>query len=267
MSAIARWDGFLAQIAARHRAVRADAEASARAAIVVLAPGGDERSLSHQMMAIHSRLQELESMIIDTWHAKVEDAIFADGATPTDRDRERRKGEDLQHVLEDEREELEPRIFAELARQRFAHALAARPAVTCSGCRAPLTPPFSFRSLELACGCGARTVFEPGELMRSVSAIGTHAVAQEAVAPTWRLLRVAERALREARPPKPLELVVAYEHAQILYWRDYLAVRSQFEPELARDPAKEIRSRMEQWYTMHAEFEENWVKAGRPRAI
>jgi len=268
MGAIERWDGFLAQVAARHRGVQADAEASGRGFIVSLAGGGDPTPLSHHLMAVNSRLQELETMIESTWHAQVEDAIFAEGLTVDDRDREFAKGRDLRHQLDDEREELEPRLFAELARRRFDAAIAQRKtAIACSRCGTQLQPPFTFRAIELACSCGARTPFEPGELMRSVAAIGTHAVAQHAVTPVWRALRKADCLLREARPPKPLALIQAYEAAQITYWREYLAIRSQFEPELARDPILEIRSRMEQWYAMHAEFEENWVKAGRPRAI
>ena len=264
--AVARWDAFLSQIASRHRSVQQEAEASARAFILSIAAGGESGPLSNQLMAVNSRLQELETMITDTWHAKVEDAIFEEGGTVADRDREWRKGEDVKHQLDDEREELEPRILAELARQRFAHALAAKKGVACTSCGTVLEPPLTFRALDLRCRCGAATTFEPGELMRSVAAIGTHACAQEAVTPVWRELRKADRRLREQRPPKSIELIKAYEAAQIAYWREYLAIRSRFEPELARDPAKEIRSRMEQWYTMYAEYEENWVKAGRPRA-
>jgi hypothetical protein len=63
----------------------------------------------------------------------------------------------------------------------------------------------------------------------------------------------------------PLAAIVADEQAQIAYWRAYLTVRSGFEPELGRDLGMEIRSRMEQWYVSHAEYEEEWVRAGRPR--
>jgi len=266
MSAIARWDGFLAQIAGRHRDVRAEAEASGRAFIASIAAGGDDRPMSNALMAVRSRLQELETMITDTWHAKVEDAIFAEGLGVPDRDREYVKGEAIKRGLDDEREELEPRLYAELARQRFAHAVASRRGVACGSCGAALSPPLTFRALELTCGCGARTTFDPGELMRSVAAIGAHAVAQEAAAPAWRAMRAAERRLHDTRPPRTLGVVTAYEASQIAYWRAYLAARSHLEPELARDPALEIRSRMEQWYTMTAEFEESWVKAGRPRA-
>jgi hypothetical protein len=265
MSALARWDGFLAQIAERHRGVRAEAEASARAFVATVAAGGDYMPLSNALSAVNSRLQELETMIIDTWHAKVEDAIFADGHDVGVRDREFAKGDALKHQLDDEREELEPRIFAELSRQRFAHAVQANRGVACSACGAALQAPFSFRAIELACGCGGRTMFEPGELMRSVAAIGTHAVAQEAVVVEWRAMRRAGLQLDAFRPPAPLHAIKAYELSQITYWRAYLAVRSRFEPELARDPALEVRSRMEQWYTHFAEFEESWVAAGRPR--
>jgi hypothetical protein len=266
MSALARWDAFLAQIAQRHRGVRAEAEGSALAFVRSIAAGGDYRPLSNQLSAVQSRLQELETMITDTWHAKVEDAIFADGHDVGVRDREYVKGEALKRTLDDEREELEPRIFAELARQRFAHAVHASRGVACTACGTALEAPLSFRAIELACRCGGRVTFEPGELMRSVAAIGTHAIAQETVVAAWRAMREAERKLHDIRPPRPLHVVTAYEHSQIVYWRAYLTVRSRFEPELARDPALEVRSRMEQWYTHFAEFEESWVKAGRPRA-
>jgi hypothetical protein len=224
MSALARWDAFLAQIEGRHGQVRAEAEASARAFIANVAGGGDYLPMSHQLMAVRSRLQELETMITDTWHAKVSTAISDEGLDIATRDAAFAKGEALKHRLDDEREELEPRIFAELARQRFA------------------------------CGLG-----------ESVAAIAAHAVAQEAVVTTWRAMRRAERALNAIRPPRTLEPIKAYERAQIAYWRAYLEVRARYEPILARDPALEIRSRMEQWYVSSVEYEPAWVAAGRPR--
>jgi hypothetical protein len=222
-TAVERWDAFLAQIEGRARSVRTEAEGSARAFIAQVAGGGDYQPLSHQLMAVRSRLQELETMITDTWHAKVDDAIVAEGA---DRDAARAKGDALRYKLDDEREELEPRIFAELARQRHAHGQT-----------------------------------------ESVAAIAAHAVAQEAAVHEWRAMRAVERALHAIRPPVPLEPIKAYERAQITYWRAYLRVRSQFEPILARDPALEIRSRMEQWYVYTAEHEPAWVAAGRPREV
>jgi hypothetical protein len=220
MSALARWEGFLAQIAARHGQVLAEAEAAARDFIASVAAGGDYLPLSHRLQAVRHRLQELETSITDTWHAKVEDAIFADGLGVAERDREYARGQALRHALDDHREELEPRVFAELARRR----------------------------------------------VDSIAAIGAHAIAQEAAVVPWRAMRAAERRLHAIRPPCPLEIVVAYERSQIAYWRAYLAVRATFEPVLARDPVLEIRSRMEQWYVMTAEYEPAWVAAGRPRA-
>jgi len=102
--------------------------------------------------------------------------------------------------------------------------------------------------------------------MRSVAAIGTHAIAQEAAVVQWRAMKAAERRVKDMRPPHSLDVVVAYERSQITYWRAYLGVRAQLEPTLSRDPALEIRSRMEQWYVYSAEFEEEWVAAGRPRS-
>lgn len=266
MSALARWDAFLNQIDTRYRQVLAEAEAAGRDMIARVAAGGDYQPMSHQLMAVASRLQDLETKITDTWHAQVEQAIFDAGGTVADRDHAFVRGDALRHALSDLREELEPRLFAELARQRFRHAIASLPAPVCGWCGARYQPPLAFRAIELPCpSCGARITFEPGELMRTVAAIGTHAVAQEAVNREWRAMRIAERQMHAIRPPRPLEAVVAYEASQIAYWRAYLGVRAHFEPELARDPAMEIRSRMEQWYVSFAEFEEAWVRAGRPR--
>lgn len=266
MSALARWDAFLAQIEQRHREVRAEAEASARAAIAQVAAGGDYLPLSHQLMAVNSRLQELETKIIDTWHEKVEDAIFAEGHGVPERDRQYAKGAALKDTLDDAREELEPRILAELARQRWTHAQAQHRGAACGHCGAHVPAPLAFRAFEMPCpACGQRVLVEPSELLRSVAAVGTHAVAQEATTAEWRAMRTAERTMRASRPPYPIEAIKAYERAQISYWFKYLSVRAQFEPELARDPAMEVRSRMEQWYTMFAEHEASWVAAGRPR--
>lgn len=266
MSAIARWDAFLATIQARHRDVLAAAEVAARNFIASVAAGGDVTPLSHELMAVANRLQELERKIIDTWHDKVEHAIFDEGHGVDVRDREYWKGKMLDRALEDQRDELEPRIFAELARRRFAHAAGQRAALFCGWCGTRLDPPVAFTTIEVPCRCGQHTPFEPDELMRSVAAVGTHAIAQEAAVHEWRAMRAAERRMHDTRPPHPLDLVVAYERSQIAYWRAYLAVRAELEPTLARDPAMEIRSRMEQWYVYRAEFEEEWVAAGRPRS-
>jgi hypothetical protein len=266
MSSLARWDGFLAQIEGRHREVRTEAAAMALDAVAGLCAGGDYLPLSHQLSAVEHRLQELERKIIDTWHEKVDDAICGVGHGEAVRTAAREKGEALQHRLDDEREELLIRIMADLARQRYKRAVAQHRPPPCSGCGAGLDAPVSFRALDLRCGgCGATTTWQPPELMVSVASIGTHPMSQEQATGEWRAMRAAERALNAIRPPRALAPVKAVELAQIAYWRTYLAARAWFEPELGRDPNMEIRRRMQQWYESHAEFEEGWVKAGRPR--
>jgi len=266
MSALVRWDGFLAQIEGRHRQVIAEAEASAREFIAGVAAGGDYIPIAHQLMGVEARLQALEASIIDTWHAKVDDAILAEGLGVPARDRAFEKGQALQDQLDDNREELSPRLHAELAQQRFQHALAAGRALACNACGAVGTRPISFRALDLQCmSCHAHMLFEPGELMQSVAAVGTHALSQVAATAEWRAMRVADRRARRIRPPVPLAAIMDNERSQIAYWRRYLAERARFEPEMGRDPSMEIRSRMEQWYVSHAEYEEEWVRAGRPR--
>ncbi len=267
MSARLRWDGFLAQIEGRHREVRTEAEAAARQFIAGVAAGGDYLPLSHQLSAIEFRLQELETKITDTWHAKVDDAIVAEGHGEAVRDAARDQGDALKHALDDAREELMIQVMAELARQRHAHAVAQHQPVPCSRCGAALSAPLSFRALELPCPCGAVTIWQPPELMISVAAIGTHPISQQAATTEWRAMRAAERALHAIRPPRALAPVKACELTQIAYWRTYLTARAWFEPELARDPALEIRRRMQPWYESHAEFEDGWVQAGRPREV
>lgn len=232
MSALARWDAFLAQIEERHRQVRTEAEAAGRAFIASVAGGGDHLPLSHQLGAVRHRLLELETKIADTWHAKVDDAIAGEGHGEAVRDAARTKGEALAHALDDAREELEIRLMADLGRARHAAATATGDAA----------------------------------LLATAIAIATHAVAQESATAEWRTMRAAERALHRHRPPAPLSALQAYEAAQIAYWRTYLAARAWFEPILARDPAMEIRRRMEQWYVYSAEHEPAWLAAGRPRA-
>jgi hypothetical protein len=267
MSALARWDGFLAQIEGRHREVLAEGEAAARTAVAALAAGGDDTTLSHQLSAVESRLQDLETKIIDTWHAKVSDTISEEGHADAVRDACYAKGEALKHHLDDAREELRVRVLSELARQRRAHALAQHGPVPCDACRATINAPESFRALELRCSaCGTITVWQPPPLMVSVAAIGTHPMAQEGALVEWRAMRAAERALHAVRPPRTLALIQTVEATQIAYWRTYLAIRAWFEPELARDPAMEIRKRMQQWYDAFASQEEAWVRAGSPRA-
>lgn len=267
MSALARWQAFLAQIEERHRSVRDEAWAAGRAFIASVAAGGDYLPLSHQLGAIRHRLQELERRITDTWHAKVDDAIADEGLGEAARVTARDQGDALAHGLDDQREELEIGLFAELARARYAAARAGARPLAC-GCGATWPAPDGFRLVELPCPrCGAIATYDPDPLMRSAGAIGTHPVAQERATGEWRAMRAAERAVRRVRPPAPLAVLQAYEAAQIAYWQVYLTARAYFEPELARDPALEIRRRMEPWYATSAEHEPAWVAAGRPRAV
>jgi hypothetical protein len=267
MSALSRWDAFLAQIESRHHGVLADGEAEGRAVIATIVTGGDLSPLSQRISAVCGRLQDLESKITDTWHAQVDDAICKEGHNEATRSRARDKGDALKHRLDDAREELGPRLHAELARQRYAYATASSRGVSCPACGATGSPPVAFRAIELTCRCGVRIPYEPGDLMRSVAAIGSHALAQEAVVNEWRAMRATERALHRYRPPAPLEPIVEHERAQITYWWSYLSNRAQFEPELGRDLAMEVRSRMDHWYRATAEYEPAWIAAGRPRGI
>jgi hypothetical protein len=267
MSALARWDGFLAQIESRHAQVRNEAIAAGRQFIAGVTGGGDYLPLSHQLGAVKHRLQELEAKIMDTWHAQVDDAVLEEGNPVPVRDAACQKGIAIQHALEDARDELEIGLMAELARARYQAATAALTPVVCARCGAQFQPPHSFRLVEWACSCGGALRYDPSELMRSAGAIGTHPISQEAAVAEWREMVAADRRAKAVRSPCPLPLLKAYEAAQIAYWRRYLATRAWFEPELGRDPEMEVRKRMEQWYVYSADQEQAWVAAGRPRAI
>ena len=91
-----------------------------------------------------------------------------------------------------------------------------------------------------------------------------HRVGSLAAELEWLAMRNADRALRHARSPRPLDLIIASERAQIAYWRAYVSARAVNEPNL-RDVAHEVRSRMDAFYNLSAEFEEAWRNAGRPR--
>lgn len=267
MSALARWDAFLAQIRGRHEQVRNETLSEARQFIARVASGGDPSPLSHQLGAVKNRLQDLERKIMETWHAQVDDAILNEGTPVPVRDAAYQKGLDAQHELEDARDEVEIGLLAELARARYQAATAALTPVVCGQCGAHFNPPHSFRLVEWGCSCGGLLRYDPSELMRSAGAIGTHPISQEAAAVEWRAMKLAERRSKAARSPTPLPLLKMYEAAQIAYWRRYLATRAWFEPELGRDPEMEVRRRMEQWYVYSADQEEAWRAAGRPRAI
>jgi len=262
MAAHERWAGFLRQIAQRHEDVSRDAGECATAALAQA--GFDPTPIATAWGAIDMRLADLERKIDDAWGAQVERTFEAEGY-----DRGviagAREGLRLRHELEDRRESLHHSVFAGIARRLYARAVAERTDRACPKCGAPLDVPLTYRAIEVRCAhCGALGTFEPGTLMRSVVAWGAHPLAAEAAHREWLAMRAAERATRAVRPPCSLALLKAYERAQIAYWKAYVSVRAQLEPEM-RDVGLEVRSRMDAWYRYSAEHEAEWVRAGRPR--
>jgi hypothetical protein len=146
----------------------------------------------------------------------------------------RRAGEDLWHSLEDKREVVGQRVFADAARRLHEMAEAAG----------------ADRDLRL----------------RLAIAFGAHAVASCAAESEWLAMRATERAVRAVRPPCSIALLKEWERTQIAYWTVYVRARAKFEPAMS-NIALEVSSRMEAWYHYTAEHEQEWVRAGRPRAI
>jgi hypothetical protein len=265
MAANERWTSFLRQIAQRHEEVSRDAGECATAALAQAA--FDPTPIGTAWGAIDMRLKDLERKIDDTWSAQVERTFEADGHDRGVIHAAREEGLRLRHELEDRRESLHHRIFADIARRLYARAVAERTDRGCPKCGAPLDVPITYRALQVRCAhCGALGTFEPGTLMRSVVAWGAHALSSEAAHGEWLAMLAAERAIRAVRPPCSLALLKAYERAQIAYWKAYVSARSQLEPEM-RDVGLEVRSRMDAWYRYNAEHEPEWVRAGRPREL
>jgi hypothetical protein len=258
-----RWAGFLDQIAERHAAIGVEVEAAAREAL--RASNYDPGAINASWNAATHRLRELERRIIDTWNEKVEATFEAEGVDHETRMSERRKGADLAYTLENAQQALEMRILADGAREMYARALSSERAHVCARCGASMPMAFTYRALDVACpACGTPGVFEPSADARNVVAFGAHALAWETAQRDWLAMRVAERAVRDARPPAPLAALKRFERAQIAYWTRYIGAKAHLVPEVG-DVALEVRSRMDPWYRMKAEYEEEWVRAGRPR--
>ncbi|HEY3493645.1 MAG TPA: hypothetical protein VGK73_03120 [Polyangiaceae bacterium] len=258
-----RWAAFLRQIEERHGSLLEEATQAVREALPSC--NYDPLPLRTAWTTLDHRLQELERRIGDTWNDKVE-ATFDAENYPVDKQLvELQRGRDLTHELENRRLLREASLFADVARQLYAVSVATQKEHLCPQCGAPLQVPLTYRALDVRCShCGALTLFEPGTLARNVVVFGAHPIATEASAREWIEMRAAERRQHAGRPPIPLELLKAYERAQIAYWFRYISAKLPLEPELSNVP-HEVRSRMEQWYTMVVEYEPAWIAAGRPR--
>jgi hypothetical protein len=261
-SAAERWTAFLRQIQERHRALLDEAEAAVKEALP--ACNYDPIPIATAWGALTHRLKELEGRIGDTWSEKVEPAFDAEDVPVDVQMKELDRGRALTFELENQRELREARVFADAARQLYAVSVATQKERSCPSCGAPLEVPLAYRALNLRCAhCGALSMFEPGTLARNVVAFGSHALATEVAANEWLQMRESERRMNAVRSPTPIELLKAYERAQIAFWFRYISVKATLEPEL-RDVAHEVRCRLDFWYAS-AEHEPSWVAAGRPR--
>jgi hypothetical protein len=89
--------------------------------------------------------------------------------------------------------------------------------------------------------------------------------ARAAALHAWEEMVRADRAFRTERSPRSLAALQRYERSQIAYWRVFATSLSK-EDAAVHDIAHEVRSRMQGFYELTAEFEECWRNAGRPRA-
>ena len=265
MSALERWAAFLGQISGRHKEIAEESVAAAREA---LAEGGyDPVPIANAWGGIQTRLQDLEQRIIGTWNEKVQ-ATFEAEAVSRELQNGRAASRGRSSPSSSRTRARPPSTGSSASRgpeRMHARALSERKERVCPTCGAPLKVPLTYRAVNLTCEhCRTIATFEPGTLLRNAIAFGAHSLAWEAARPEWLAMRIAERRMKAHRSPTPLASLKEYERAQIAFWRKYCTAKAEMVPEM-QDVALEVSSRLDQWYRLSAEHEEEWRNAGRPR--
>ncbi len=262
---VARWDKFLASIYERFTTIMAEAQAGC--AQLLVDNDYDTSAFSVAWSAMENRAKQLGSKMSDTWDDKVSPMFDELDLEPGIEDRERRKADALDDRMEVELEGMRTRVFADAARAVWQRAVTeAPPSLSCSQCGAPMPVPSTLASVNVNCPhCSAVVTYEPGMRLRSIEHFCVHPLAEEASWPQWIARHQADKTLRDTRG-ETIELLKAYEHAQIEYWRAYLTLRAQLLPDKAADFDKDLRGKMQYWYNL-VDRSGPWIAAGRPRAI
>lgn len=260
----ARWDGFLAQV--RERFLGIMQEAQAGCPMLLEQADFDPIPMSNAWGAIEMRAKQLESKIEDTWNDQVEATFESAGAPPEAIAWERGKGDQLRDFMEIERERNRIAIFADAGRKFFQRATSETgKTFGCVRCGAPIEVPFTFRALNITCPhCTTVNGFEPGTRMR-MGEMCIHPLCEEAAWNQWVAMHQAETAWRRSRGAT-IEILKAWERAQIAFWHTYFSTRVRLMPDTAAAFDADLRSRLRHFYDS-MEREGAWIRAGRPRDL
>ena len=261
---VARWDGFLAQV--RERFLTIMREAQEGCPRLLEHADFDPIPMGNAWGAMEIRAKQLDTKIEETWSGQVEGSFEQVGASPQALAYEREKGEATRAFFEVERERTRIGIYSNAGRALFQRGMAEKGrAFACTRCGAPLEVPFTFRALNIPCPhCTTVNGFEPGTRMR-MGELCVHPLCEEASWSQWVAMREAERAWRTSRGAT-IEILKAWERAQIAFWRTYLGARIRFMPETAPAFEADLRGRMRHFYDQ-MEREVAWTRSGRPRDL
>lgn len=260
-----RWQRFQQQIEQRFVEVLAEAEHGCAALLEHC--DHDPAAMSNAWTAMHARAMDLGTRLADTWDEQVEPRL---DELDVDVELEQRARAELDAMLDRMEVELERarlRIFAGAARTLWARALRDQPDhLRCPQCGASQPVPATFSAVNVACPCcGSLVTYEPGRRVRMIESTCVHPLCEEAAWEQWLAMRRAERHLHAART-ETLELLSAFEKAQILYWHTYLQARVALLPHTAQSFTDDLRGRLQAWY-QQVEHHAAWARAGRPRAL
>ncbi len=261
---IARWDGFLAKIKGRFEQIMEESRQGC--AMLFQQSGGDPLPMSNAWTGMHSRAQDLEMKVNDTFNDSVEEAFDDVDAPGEVVDREREKGLALVEWMERERERTRIQIFADMGRQMWEQGLAEQKGhFGCTQCGGQLEIPHTVATVNVTCPyCSAVVTFEPGTRLRMASNY-VHNFAEQDAWAEWNAMQDAEKAYHDARNPT-IEHFKTWEAAQITYWRKYLQAQATWLPEKQAALETDLRGKMRHWYD-RVDKEKAWVQAGRPRTI
>jgi hypothetical protein len=262
---IARWNGFLEQIKGRFQIILQEAKDGCAGLLVE--SNLDPIPMTNAWGAMERRAKDLGTKIEETWNDQVEKKFAEVNAPPALVAAERRKGLEARRAMDIEVERTRIDIYVDAAR-RISDAARAEMAegFKCKQCGAVVEVPITFRAVNVKCKfCSAVSTFEPGTRTRMMEASCLHPLCQDRAWNEWVAMTKADHALHDARG-YPLNLLVAYETAQIAYWRAYLTARLTWLPDQAGSFEKDLRGRMAHWYE-RMENEKEWVAAGRPRQL
>lgn len=260
-----RWQQFLQQLEERFQSVLAEVE---EASSMLLVQDEDEPgAVAAAWSQAHGQAVDLAICMADAWTDQFEPRLRSYGAASNVLSSARTQLAIVHDRMEVELEQTRLRVFAETSRIRWVRALRDAPSqlgCSCCGARQPI--PATFGPTEVACpSCGARIDYCPTERVLALAGSCVHALCEEAAWEAWLAMRRAEHGLHAA-PYETLELLRAYEQAQIAYWHAYLQTRVALLPYTAASFSDDLRNQLQPWY-QQVEHRPAWARAGCPRTL